>query len=567
MVASRFSSLLIKGAVLSIGAVLYFSGSAHAAMVTVTTTDMTSLPGECTLRDAIDAANTNMSVNGCPAGDPLPTVDTISLPAGTYAPETDTNLGIDESVVIRGLNSESTILDGILFNTNDLSGRLEFRHLSLRTSELSANSSSAILYLTLDHVLLDGTYLWLGQYGSGSLESTITNVRAVNNSAVSLSSDTSQPGDTLIRFSEFDGDGSTGPFLIHDNQRANDRVEIQNSTITNYAIGVINHECSPSYQILSLFITDSMIGGGNMRNGVVNSCGHLVVRGSTFHDITGAAIVAFANYQSRHDVVCYEVQGSSRIEIYNSSFSRITVVGDYEPYTWPLTPLEPRPYTGIIDIDSRLQSGCGSASQATDTDITLVHVTFAGNTFTNAGSAAVGATDGTVLRDFRLRNNAFQGQALRGSFSASGSVEVANNLTTEAYSGPAAFASGFKTVDDFLLGPLQDNGGALIGVDQTGGRVLTMRPLAGSPLIDAAPSAGLTDDQRGTARSLMARYDVGAVEVTLAEFTADGGVYTPETDTPDRLAETGSDRYLTIIVSLGLALGGIKLAAIGAKRP
>jgi LPXTG-motif cell wall-anchored protein len=52
----------------------------------------------------------------------------------------------------------------------------------------------------------------------------------------------------------------------------------------------------------------------------------------------------------------------------------------------------------------------------------------------------------------------------------------------------------------------------------------------------------------------MNRYDVGAVEVTLAEFTADGGIYTPSAA---RLAETGSDFYGYFIA------GGIVCVAAG----
>lgn len=245
----------------------------------------------------------------------------------------------------------------------------------------------------------------------------------------------------------------------------------------------------------------------------------------------------------------------------------MNVTGTYRPLISlsSTTPSEV-PYNGVITIDSSLNPECSSATQISNTDLSLLHTTFADNTFTNAGSANIGVMDGTGLRNLVLRNNALQGNALTGTFSASGTVDVANNLTTTMYAGPGSFATGFSTVADFLLGPLQDNGGtAAIGVDGAGGHVLTMRPLAGSPLIDAAPYVGLAEDERGVARSLMARYDIGAVEVTLAEFTTDGGVYNPGGTTTDRLAETGSDALMLYCVGVVLVLAGC--ATLIARRP
>jgi hypothetical protein len=212
-------------------------------------------------------------------------------------------------------------------------------------------------------------------------------------------------------------------------------------------------------------------------------------------------------------------------------------------------------FTGIVTVDSQINPTCPSGTQVTNTDITLVHNTFANNTFTAPGGAVLGSTNNTVLRSFRVQNNAMQGNAFFGNFSVSGgTTSVTNNLTTQPYSGPSVFTSAFLTVADFFLGPLQDNGGAATGVDLMSGHVLTMRPFFGSPLIDAAPSAGLTVDQRGNSRSLLTRYDVGSVEVTLAEYTTDGGVYVPETT--GQLAETGSDSWLVVALSLGgIAIG------------
>jgi CSLREA domain-containing protein len=57
----------------------------RGATITVnTTTDEINADGDCSLREAIHAANTNEAVDACPAGEASPTADIVSVPAGTY---------------------------------------------------------------------------------------------------------------------------------------------------------------------------------------------------------------------------------------------------------------------------------------------------------------------------------------------------------------------------------------------------------------------------------------------------------------------------------------------------
>ena len=69
---------LISGVVFT----LHAAPIARAATITVTvTSDDNIVNGNCTLREAIRAANTDTSVDACPAGNGA---DTIVLPAGNY---------------------------------------------------------------------------------------------------------------------------------------------------------------------------------------------------------------------------------------------------------------------------------------------------------------------------------------------------------------------------------------------------------------------------------------------------------------------------------------------------
>ncbi len=77
--------------------------------------------GNCTLREAIQAANTNVAVDQCPAGS-ANQIDTINLLAGTYSiaqsdtPDDDSaitgDLDIRESLQIIGLSPQYSVIDG-----------------------------------------------------------------------------------------------------------------------------------------------------------------------------------------------------------------------------------------------------------------------------------------------------------------------------------------------------------------------------------------------------------------------------------------------------------------------
>ena len=93
--------------------------TAEAATITVTTLDdELNSDADCSLREAIQAANTNATVDACTAGSGA---DTITLPTGTYALSIsgageDSNatgdLDISDDLTINGQGATSTIIDG-----------------------------------------------------------------------------------------------------------------------------------------------------------------------------------------------------------------------------------------------------------------------------------------------------------------------------------------------------------------------------------------------------------------------------------------------------------------------
>jgi CSLREA domain-containing protein len=90
-----------------------FAGAASAATITPTVfTDDATVNSNCTLREAIEAANTDAAVDDCPAGDPFPTVDVIPLAAGTYAKTLAALLDVAEDLEVDGAGQATTDLAG-----------------------------------------------------------------------------------------------------------------------------------------------------------------------------------------------------------------------------------------------------------------------------------------------------------------------------------------------------------------------------------------------------------------------------------------------------------------------
>ena len=111
---------LITGLIM-VGLLVLFYGSAAAggATITVNTTDdELNADSDCSLREAVQAANTDAAVDGCTAGTGA---DTIVLSAGTYVLSLSTadednnasgDLDILSDIVIEGAGASTTVIDG-----------------------------------------------------------------------------------------------------------------------------------------------------------------------------------------------------------------------------------------------------------------------------------------------------------------------------------------------------------------------------------------------------------------------------------------------------------------------
>ncbi len=114
----RRSLIALAATAISLGCVVWQSQAAHADAITVTTTiDEIESNAECSLREAVQAANTDSAVGGCVTGNGA---DTIIMPAGTFTltlaganedAALTGDLDITDTLVISGAGASQTIID------------------------------------------------------------------------------------------------------------------------------------------------------------------------------------------------------------------------------------------------------------------------------------------------------------------------------------------------------------------------------------------------------------------------------------------------------------------------
>jgi hypothetical protein len=168
-------------------------------------------------------------------------------------------------------------------------------------------------------------------------------------------------------------------------------------------------------------------------------------------------------------------------------------------------------------------SGLGGAIFSRNGSVLLSSSTLSGNAAQFGGGLTVLVDGGTATA--AVNNTALAGTPGGTDFEALGPAAVggAGDLIQSPGAGLAALSAPLTGVAA-RLGPLQNNGGP----------TPTLRPLAGSPVLNAgvnsAVPAGVTTDQRGLPRFVGAAVDIGAVEVQPGELSQTAaGVFFPPT--------------------------------------
>ncbi len=141
----------------------------HAATIAVTTTtDELNTDGDCSLREAVRAANTNLAVDDCDAGQNAAT-DTITVPAGTY---TLTVAGFDNTAAGGDLDllDNAAVDDLVLSGAGAATTVIQACAVEQLTTGCPAGQGivDRVLNVFDAHVAISGVTIRHGRAGNGS---------------------------------------------------------------------------------------------------------------------------------------------------------------------------------------------------------------------------------------------------------------------------------------------------------------------------------------------------------------------------------------------------------------
>lgn len=456
----RFAAL---GKFVVLAVCLFALGAPARAGTTITVTtpnDELNSDGDCSLREAIRAANLDTAVSGCPAGNGA---DTIILLPGTYmltiagasedAAATG-DLDIAGDLTITGAGASESIVEGGGDTTQDrafhiISGAVNISGVTIQNSELGFSQAGGGIFVE----------------SAGAL--TLTNSTVTNNTAYSIGGIASGGNLTVINCTvsnnraEDWGGGGIGVGSTGDR-----KLVLLNSVVFNNVGGGVLTSSYDSTSIISntTIISNSSQAGG----GIYNTGGSLEIFASTImsNTVTGSGGGIDAS--------------SGPLAITNSTISG-----------------------NAADDD-----GGGIASD--DEFVSLNNVTLVNNRADDDGD---GNGDGGGIYIYEehvaVRNSIIAGNTDSGGESPDCYTYDSLGASLNSYGyNLIQDATGCLIIGDTTgnqigvsphLGPLQDNGGP----------TLTHTLLAGSPAIDGGNPAGcvdgvgslLTTDQRGFSRT------------------------------------------------------------------
>lgn len=512
----------------ALGLGLFMPADANAqAVITVTTTaDEIAEDSQCSLREAIIAANTDAPLGGCPAGEgadtitfasslPQPATITLSLEGLREEDAATGDLDIHGQLTIIGLGQSQTVIDGNgidrVFDVRP-EAELTMSSLAIQNGDPGVNMNGGGIYtvgkLTLENVSV------LSNHGGGifnnSGEVTLTNV------------------------------------TIKDSQDGYGITNMNNGTLTVTGGEVSNNQNGGIYNTESTTtMTEVKVLNNTLAGGVANV-------GATKSSLSMTSCIVASNSSSENGGGITNDGPESVMEIHTATVSSNLAVsaggGIYN--------------SGNLSIDGSTithnQSGTGGGIDHFDGSLSLTNVTISGNVASVSGGGLFSRNNAT-LANVTLADNHASGPGTGGNiFTYAASLTVRNTIVTGAdangncfnnentlvsqgYNLDSGNTCGFTNSKDLtdtdpILGALQDNGGP----------TFTHALLDGSPAIDQGNNSGCPKtDQRGYARPADGNADsskicdIGAYElngappVFTATPTATEGAPATETSTPD----------------------------------
>lgn len=470
---------------------------AQAATITVSSTaDNVTNDANCTLREAVIAANTDAAYRGCTAGSGT---DTISVPAGTYTlaltgPNENAaatgDLDITANASIQGATAATTIINGgaidRVFHLPNSGITLTLNNLTVRNGNVPTGGPA-------------------GDGGGGTMVGLGATL-IVSNCVFR---------DNLANQGNAEGGGgvdSRGNFTITNSEF------YSNTSYNDGAIRCLG-TCTGSVTdtVIRNNLATSYVGGG------LGAAGNLALLRVQVLDNVSTGVGGAGGLS------CLQEDGQSNvITVTDSVFrgnSATALGGGIAIFT--ITTV----FTGAANvtitnttISGNSSNGPGGGLYVRVGTAQLNNVTITNNTAdsdnNDAGNQGGGIyrTSGTV----NIRNSLVSGNIDMGGTAStvdctgtisSGGYNLVHNGSTCAFN-----ATGDQTSVDPLLSALADNGSGR----QTHAFSLSSPALnAGNPAGCAGPSGNLTADQRGITRPQGARCDIGAYEFSCGFGTTD----------------------------------------------
>ena len=435
-----------------------FESSAGAGdpVINVNTLDGKANDGLCSLAEALEAAETDSTVDGCLAGSGDDTIS-IRLPDNTTDGQTKTitapakGFRVASNVTVQGHADGTTVNGGGGFDV-------------VVTEEASPDTAAATT-VTLADLTVTGA--------SGPGVDVVDHAGTALTTAYSVTLENLNIGNSTGRgVSVTRPSGSARPGRVH----------VKDSVIDGNAAGVRVVACDPTPGDVSLTVTNSII-RGNRSSGVYSSCGRLKVVDSAITANEGLSAAGVNAYYSGRQTRAGNAAAAD-VEIVNT-----TIAGN-----------EAVLLGGGVIV---------SKSGAVRPRLSIVNSTITDNTSLLVGGVRTVGSVGTSIVNSVVAGNS-------GAECSFGSPPTEN---TGNASSDDSCGSGLVE-DDFGLGDLDDNGGAaVVGPEGGSQKVLTMAIGASSPLFGAGDNTACPEkDARGVTRPQASKCDVGAYEATAVEI-------------------------------------------------
>lgn len=426
-----------------------------------------------TLRDAIQAANTDTSVDGSVAGQ-AGAQDVIVFQTGLNGKIALTNgqLAISSSIAIHGLNAANTVIDA--------------QHNS-RVFDITSTAGD----VTLDRM-------------------TIENGKTIDNGSQDIVPGTGEGG--AIR------SVSTGTLTVSNSSLTG------NATAGSYAFGGAIY-ASGALTVTNCSLTANATTGADASGGAIDSSGTLTITNSSLSGNTTSGANAKGG----------AIFSSSRLSVMNSTLSGNSTAGDFS-YGGAIAANGTATVTNSTLSTNSTSGNYAYGGAIAGNDLTVTNSTVAQNHATHAtGGGIRGFRAGPVvtLRNSILAQNTDNGTAPDLDPGTGAAITVTHSLIGDNLgAGLSAAPVGSPDANGNLIGthaaPIDPRLGAL---DYNGGATQTMALLAGSPAIEAGSNAQATDpgrdgiggtaddislstDQRGTGFvRVLGAVDMGAFEI------------------------------------------------------